>query len=1053
MKKIIAFLLFTTNIIANDLDVETLDEQPYSDNLTVLRFRIHNYQNDTYNNVSLKYCLNRVTSENIVLDEYYIDSASIELQNLDSIHTCINISFNSISGEYFPNTDGFCIGIHNEEWTARNKKTDYSYLETSQFQKNEKVSLYIGDSLVSGTTITSPVNNITAKFTLIQPENTVSEAAFFEIKNLGDTVIDADSLFISSFVESKKILSSNLAVGDSIKVYLSEFSSLNAIAPQGELFLYYGNKIIDYIAWGNCGQHASIAIESGVWHSETDFLKTQLDSSQNLFSQKKAYDAGSFYRRFDVNQYSSQAWLLYSENEREIYVSNLPTPTPISLADNTTIHLSENDSANFSWNIDKRANSYRLTILRKDSSLYIQKDLSANSINLKLPEGDYLWNVQAVAPGSFFSHLKKLTYIFIHISKAIIKNKVVLGVPSLDTRRDTKLLNISWGEHIEKFGWDEVHPPLNPTTRSYDYDESVRCWAVAIRMLNHYFYKKHNGTEGTLTLDEIIAHVGIWGTKNKNSMSPALGALRAGNTLNDGIHYDGIFEGIGWSLGISRPINYTRFASDQSDVHSTIKREIDAGKPLYVVQCNAALNSLGYCPSSTHAMVIDGYQRDEEGTYSYHFLNVDNYGTEQWRTISSAFWNPLILYIPYNEPNGSDVLGIDPDVLNDDDNDGIVNYDEKYRFDSSPNNDDTDGDNIKDKVEIYSYVIREKFPTAFGSGTGVITEKYADINKNNKRAENDKDSDSDGFDDDREDANRNGTFESWESDPYDINSTPRESFLPNGIAIYSLDYVRINDGVQCLETASGTKTYCDIASYSSDYSNAVIIGARAKLGNIYSKGCTTLRSHAMVLNIGYYGLPLQECHTTIQNGATFSSEKNFLSTDMLNLTINNNFPQNEAKTEIVVSNGMTKSLNSNTNLKKLKVESNGELVIHPGEYVIDELQLDANSKITFADPGQSVIFHVKKIVTWHPTISTTANLNAIAKGVKLYYYGSERLFVEGQWAGTLIAPNAKLVLGQTRNKTLYGQFVGNGIAIHQYSKVYNIPFNPTHSSIYAFRRH
>ena len=31
--------------------------------------------------------------------------------------------------------------------------------------------------------------------------------------------------------------------------------------------------------------------------------------------------------------------------------------------------------------------------------------------------------------------------------------------------------------------------------------------------------------------------------------------------------------------------------------------------------------------------------------------------------------------------------------------------------------------------------------------------------------------------------------------------------------------------------------------------------------------------------------------------------------------------------------------------------------------------------------------------------------------------------------------------------------VGNGIAIHQYSKVYNIPFNPTHSSIYAFRRH
>ena len=73
------------------------------------------------------------------------------------------------------------------------------------------------------------------------------------------------------------------------------------------------------------------------------------------------------------------------------------------------------------------------------------------------------------------------------------------------------------------------------------------------------------------------------------------------------------------------------------------------------------------------------------------------------------------------------------------------------------------------------------------------------------------------------------------------------------------------------------------------------------------------------------------------------------------------------------------------------------------------------------------------------------NFGAIATGFKLYYYGSERFFVHGVWAGTLIAPNAKLVLGQTQNKKIYGQFLGKGVTVHQYSKVFRVPFNPKKS--------
>ena len=89
----------------------------------------------------------------------------------------------------------------------------------------------------------------------------------------------------------------------------------------------------------------------------------------------------------------------------------------------------------------------------------------------------------------------------------------------------------------------------------------------------------------------------------------------------------------------------------------------------------------------------------------------------------------------------------------------------------------------------------------------------------------------------------------------------------------------------------------------------------------------------------------------------------------------------------------------------------------------------------------STILHVNEHIQWN-TVIENRNFDAVAEGFKLYYYGSERFFVHGVWAGTLIAPNAKLVLGQTHNKVLYGQFYGKGVVVHQYSKVYKVPFNP-----------
>ena len=56
-------------------------------------------------------------------------------------------------------------------------------------------------------------------------------------------------------------------------------------------------------------------------------------------------------------------------------------------------------------------------------------------------------------------------------------------------------------------------------------------------------------------------------------------------------------------------------------------------------------------------------------------------------------------------------------------------------------------------------------------------------------------------------------------------------------------------------------------------------------------------------------------------------------------------------------------------------------------------------------------------------------------------HGSETMFIEGEWAGTILAPNADLVLGQS-NKIVYGRFVGKNVTVHQFAIIYKVPYSP-----------
>ena len=146
-------------------------------------------------------------------------------------------------------------------------------------------------------------------------------------------------------------------------------------------------------------------------------------------------------------------------------------------------------------------------------------------------------------------------------------------------------------------------------------------------------------------------------------------------------------------------------------------------------------------------------------------------------------------------------------------------------------------------------------------------------------------------------------------------------------------------------------------------------------------------------------------------------------------------------TEKIVRAGECDTLSGYVSFKTIKVEAGGKLYFDECEISVKNLQLDAGSSIVLVKPGLSTILHVNEHIQWN-TVIENRNFGNVARGFKLYYYGGERFFVHGVWAGTLIVPNAKLVLGQTQNKKLYGQFYGKGVTVHQYSKIFRVPFNP-----------
>ncbi len=292
-----------------------------------------------------------------------------------------------------------------------------------------------------------------------------------------------------------------------------------------------------------------------------------------------------------------------------------------------------------------------------------------------------------------------------------------------------------------------------------------------------------------------------------------------------------------------------------------------------------------------------------------------------------------------------------------------------------------------------------------------------------------------------------------ETDPYIANGgglpVHAEDDVPGDFALYSLGKLSLNDGSVCrYKDKLRSAELCKVASESySDYYAISLAGDEQSV--VHSKGGVLVRNRDMVNTVNIYSDKEVKPTLNVQKGAAvigyaYLPEQNWA------WSVNSNLePIDVGNQEKIVRSGEVFSLLDGAKFRTLKVEDGGTLVVGAGEMYVGTFQLESGGNVDFTEYGYATILHVNESIIWRGSFDMGSLNNegirvrmfSIASGFKLIYHGNEALFIEGDWAGTLFAPKAKLVLGQAK-KSLYGRFVGNGITVHQYASLYVVHFDP-----------
>jgi hypothetical protein len=337
------------------------------------------------------------------------------------------------------------------------------------------------------------------------------------------------------------------------------------------------------------------------------------------------------------------------------------------------------------------------------------------------PPGDHWWRTAVVGPNgrtSDWSYAKRLNVVGL----AAVDQEVVLSMTWLRQAKDTKLLchdGCPEGDPSAsgpKETWDSPHPDK---ILEHGRRNCVRA-SIAMIVTNYggslsqdrlsYEYFERNGNP--------IKDWGGVGTP-ENDLGHDRTTIMCGGSASG----ERLFE---WALGLGENAIYE---ASGKPTFAQVKTWIDAGRPI--------MRSDGI----SHMTVIGGYR-----TFTNGFQQVRHF--DPWSGLSWVTLDSLPFGCHYVPPaSAPGVRSDESSIWTDSDNDGIMDWDEQVRFSTNPYDTDTDGDLIKDKADMRSYVFKPD---------GSYDLQYRDMDYDGLAKERDMDNDDDGEPDTCEDDNLDG---------------------------------------------------------------------------------------------------------------------------------------------------------------------------------------------------------------------------------------------------------------------------------------------------------
>lgn len=501
--------------------------------------------------------------------------------------------------------------------------------------------------------------------------------------------------------------------------------------------------IIDYVAYGTApGNDAGSAEAAELWYS--DWF---VNLSRGFGITDTTFLSGETIGKLPETQGSFPFnWHLYSTVEATPGTENpIPTIQSVTSDDGDII---DGSTFGVGWNLIPHATGYRFQ-LDNDS------DFSSPIIDTVVTEpryvhagvvadGEYYWRVQVNygADTSNWSVARSIeTVTFPEEGNALanrdhpseITASVVLGISWQLQHKDTGMLDLQGSTETGQARWNAAHEldedgvSGNGTPTIANRLDGMYCVRASIAMIASYY-------GGELSQDR-ISYQFYQGTDGNPETDLGFGTGPNGLEVADLLN---------WALGEDDAVIVVL----EKPSFDQIKQWIDEGRPIG----NA---------KPGHMRVIIGY-------WEFLGLNfvrlLDPQVGPQWKWYANQ--NIIAAWAGPAGTNGAPNVRSDededndgiPDTVDDSDGDGVVDFDERYRFPGlNPALVDSDMDGVNDLQDIREYVF---------AADGSYAIRDADMDNDGSRKEADPDNDranNDGTSDGCEDANQNGIFDAGET--------------------------------------------------------------------------------------------------------------------------------------------------------------------------------------------------------------------------------------------------------------------------------------------------